>query len=121
MLNGEEVKLGIWVNSRRRAYKSDGLRGDLSPERCEVLGALPGWAWNVFERDFQLGLGALRQFVEREGTIRVPSRHVETFGGEAVRLAAWNSNRHMAYRNGQLSEERIEALEALPGWVWLVR
>lgn len=89
--------------------------GARSLKRC------PGGLGTVFESDFQQGLGALRQFVEREGTIRVPSRHVETFGGEAVRLAAWNSNRHMAYRNGQLSEERIEALEALPGWVWLVR
>ncbi len=118
MLDGEEVKLGIWVNSRRRAYKSDGLsgRGDLPPERCEILEALPGWAWNVFERDFQLGLGALRQFAEREGTIRVSSRHVETFGGGNVRLAAWMSNRRN--NKGQLSEERIEALEAVPGWDW---
>ena len=45
IFEGEEVKLGVWVRSRRRAYLAEAL----SAERIDVLEALPGWEWDPLE------------------------------------------------------------------------
>jgi hypothetical protein len=67
---------------------------------------------------FQEGLGALGQFVEREGHARVPAIHVELFQGAELKLGPWVSSRRTEFRAGGLSAERIAALEAVPGWDW---
>jgi succinate dehydrogenase/fumarate reductase flavoprotein subunit len=103
-----EMRLGGWINRQRMDYK----KGQLSPERIAALEAL-GVVWDPFELDFQENLAALRVFREREGHVRVPQRHRE---GE-LRLGAWINTQRMAYKRGQLSPERIAALEAL-GMVW---
>jgi hypothetical protein len=90
----------------------------LSPEWAAALEEVPGWVWDPIEADFQEGLGALRQFVEREGHARVPARHVESFQGVEVLLGSWVSNRRSNFKAGRLSAERIAALEEVPGWVW---
>jgi hypothetical protein len=40
-VDGEQIKLGAWVSSRRAEHRKDKLR----PERVAALEALPGWAW----------------------------------------------------------------------------
>ncbi|GAN80410.1 helicase associated domain-containing protein [Acidocella aminolytica] len=56
-------------------------------------------------------------FVEREGHANVPSKHVEPDG---FRLGTWVATRRDEYRRGRLSQDRIAALEAVPGWCWNV-
>jgi hypothetical protein len=115
--DGEQIKLGQWVGARRNEYAT----GKLSQHRIDALEAIPGWEWDVSEADFQGALAALKQFVDREGHARVSNKHVETFDGEKLRLGYWVGTRRRDYAKGKLSQDRIDALEALPGWVWKAR
>jgi hypothetical protein len=90
----------------------------LSAERIVALEAVPGWVWDMLEEVFQENLGALAQFVEREGHARPHRNHVELFQGAEFYLGRWITNRRSEFKAGRLSAERIVALEAIPGWVW---
>jgi hypothetical protein len=43
---------------------------------------------------------------------------VELVDGDNYRLGKWVSHRRSDYQVGRLPQERIDALEAVPGWVW---
>ena len=82
---------------------------------CLLMRALPDWVWDVGEAEWQEGLAALEAYVAEHGDARVP---VSYKTAEGFRLAGWVRNRRTNYKQGQLSAERIGALEALPDWVW---
>ncbi|GAA4561168.1 DEAD/DEAH box helicase [Streptomyces collinus] len=64
------------------------------------------------ERAFLRGLAAARSFLEREGHLDVPQRHIETFDdGDPVRLGQWLSN--VRRRRSALSSQRRAALAEL--------
>ena len=69
---------------------------------------------NIQEQRWQKGLYYARQFIEREGHLRLPDGHEE----DGYKLASWISYQRQAYKSGILAEERRQALEALDGWVW---
>ena len=112
-----EVSLGTWVSGRRDAHK----KGKLNKEHVELLDAVPGWVWDPRRASFDLHLRALRQFADREGHAKVLQKHVERVGDVEVRLGAWVSKRRAEHKNGKLSKERIELLDAVPGWTWDTR
>ncbi len=89
--------------------------GDLSPERIKALEEVPGWAWNPREEDYQNGLERLRAYADREGHARVSPRYTDESG---FKLGTWVKSRRTAYKKGDLSPERIKALEEVPGWSW---
>jgi hypothetical protein len=104
--------LGRWVHKQRQR------RGRLSEEQRQLLEALPGWTWHPREAIWEKGFAHLERFVKREGHSRVPG----AFRGDGgFRLGGWVERQRAAGRRGELSEERIERLEALPGWVWVVK
>ena len=117
VFEGEEINLANWVTNLRSSY----WKAKLAAETVAVLEALPGWVWDVYEADFQRGLGALKQFVEREGHARPLQGHVEVFEGEEINLGSWVSSRRGAHQKGKLTAEKVAVLEALPGWVWSTR
>ena len=69
---------------------------------------------NIQEQRWQKGLYYARQFIEREGHLRLPDGHEE----DGYKLASWISYQRQAYKSGILAEERRQALEALDDWVW---
>ncbi|MFE1963443.1 Helicase associated domain protein [Streptomyces sp. NPDC059479] len=84
------------------------LRGDLEPAPgSPASGRLP-----ARERAFRCGLAAARSFLEREGHLDVPQRHIEAFDeGDHVRLGQWLSN--VRRRRSALSPQRRAALAEL--------
>lgn len=106
----EGVALGKWVMSRRLQWRA----GTLPSHRVDALESVPGWVWNVHEDMFARGVAAVRAYAERENTLRIPGDHVE----DGVVLTHWIGARRAEYRRGQLSPERIDALEAVPYWSW---
>ncbi len=111
---GEEYELSSWIRGRRSKYR----HGKLSADLVAALEALPGWEWEPNEANFQNKLGALRQFANREGHLRIPMGHREPWNGEEVLLRSWCNNLRNVRRAGKISPERIAALEAISGWEW---
>jgi superfamily II DNA or RNA helicase len=105
-----DVSLGNWVASQRNAFRANRL----SEERRKRLEALPGWAWDQLDSEWEEAIGKLLQFVEREGDARVPVEHRE----DGFRLGRWAGTQRTKFKAKQLGEERRRRLEAIPGWVW---
>jgi len=101
----EGHNLGTWVGSRRADYK----KGVLTQERIDALGAL-GFIWDQLEESFQTGLGYLSAYKAEHGDCVVPA----TFKAEdGFALGSWCAHRRTDYKNGKLSQERIDVLKAL--------
>ena len=102
--------LGMWVR-RQRQNKSD---GKLRSDREVRLNDLPGWSWvnsdPSWDRNFQL----LENYVELFGHARVP----DNYKINELALGKWVGKQRQKFKNGDLSKERIEELESLPGWTW---
>lgn len=101
--------LGIWVHARR----NDRRAGKLSDERVAQLDAL-GFVWKPLQHTFDRGLAELGDYVRSRGDTRVPSGYVTPTGFE---LGVWCQVRRTMRKSGQLSDERVAALDAL-GFIW---
>lgn len=64
---------------------------------------------------FDHGVSRLRQFAELNGHALVPASYCDSDG---FCLGTWVASRRREYRNGTLSQPRVDALESTPGWVW---
>ena len=67
---------------------------------------------------FALYINSLNQFYLREGHCIVPAIHIEIFENSEVALGAWVGYARQRYRKNQLSEDRAQKLEEIPGWQW---
>lgn len=110
LYNGS-TQLGNWVTTQRARYRENRI----IPSRIRRMEMLEGWEW-------QPGLGVKERFltelaahVKEAGSVNVPSGYV-TAGGFALG-AALNRMRRL-YHRGDLSERRVQALEAFEGWTW---
>ncbi len=61
---------------------------------------------------------ALRKYVERTGTSRVPRNHVEVTEYGNVKLGVWVSYVRHRQRKGHLSPEQVSELSTFPNWQW---
>lgn len=66
----------------------------------------------INEAKWQEQYKRLLRFVKREGNCRVPARYVE----DDVRLGRWVSKQREL--RDQLSKDRYQLLEKIPGWFW---
>ena len=105
-----DFDLGSWVGRQRHRR----TRARMSAGRVAVLEALPGWTWDPFEDKWTEGLRYLRRYAEREGSARVPGRHVE----DGFHLGVWVTRQRSARGRATLTRERRAELEALPAWTW---
>ena len=48
----------------------------------------------------------------------VPNDYVDKDG---FKLGLWVANRRKDYKVGRITPERVEALEAIPGWTWSLK
>lgn len=104
------VNLSGWVHNRRKNFR-DRI---LAAERVAELESLPGWTWDPLEDQRNVGMVALRKYVEDHGTALVP--HDSVIGG--VGLGEWVMKQRKDFRSGSLAKTRAAELEALPGWSW---
>jgi superfamily II DNA or RNA helicase len=100
-------RLGRWVHHRREE------KDTMEPDRRQRLEALLGWSWDIHSDQWEEGFFYLREFAEREGHCRVPSRHKTRDG---YRLGIWVSTQRKA--EDTVDPDRRQRLEALPGWSW---
>ncbi|KAJ1446321.1 helicase associated domain-containing protein [Pelagophyceae sp. CCMP2097] len=106
------TRLGWWVDLLRRARAA----GDfLSAERIEQLDAA-GFVWDIAAHSWDAKFEALRAFHATHGDCAMPFRFVAADG---TKLGRWVWQQRQARKDGLLSPERIDRLEAL-GIVWAV-
>ena len=108
-----ENRLGVWV-AKQRSHRN---RGNLSEERQRRLEELPGWTWNPRDDLWEEGFARLQEYVAKSGTALVPKDGAVN----GFQVGAWVTTQRSAYKKGDLPAERIQRLEALPGWTWNTR
>ena len=74
--------------------------------------------WDRLGRGWPRGFQRLRAFADREGHAKVPREYKDETG---FKLGTCVGSRRTEYNKGDLSPEQIEALEEVPGWVWVAR
>lgn len=102
--------LGEWCCYQREDYKS----GRMLPSRVKRLNEL-GFIWNLRDVKWNKCYLELVDFKGREGHANVPQRCASD-----KKLGAWCNTQRKSYKNGRLSQERIEKLERI-GFLWKVR
>ncbi len=78
---------------------------------------LPGWRWTLTEDRWPDGLAALRTYVHRHGTARIPHDTVV----DGFPLGHWVATRRAQRKRNALTPAQVRTLAALPGWVWEIR
>jgi superfamily II DNA or RNA helicase len=99
--------LGSWVRNQRTRKQF------ITKDRKQLLEALPGWAWNVLEYQWEMGFQQLQKYVSEYGNTTV-SRSYKTEDGN--RPGLWISTQRRD-RN-RLSDSQRTRLESLAGWSW---
>jgi hypothetical protein len=87
----------------------------MEPDGRQRLESLPRWSWEALSDQWEKGFSYLKEFAEREGHCRVPSRHKTE---DNYRLGHWLGNQRKA--GDTMEPARRQRLEALRGWVWNV-
>jgi superfamily II DNA or RNA helicase len=106
----KSTKIGDWISNQRRAKKND----KMSIERIEKLESIPGWLWEQnLDEEWQTNCDLLEQFVEEFK--KLPLKKTEY---KEVKIGSWMSNNRHRKKIGKMTTERIEKLDAIPGWVW---
>ena len=98
--------LGLWISNTRQAYKN----GDLSPDQIKKLEAI-GMVWDAslkkpWEEWYKLAV----EYRNEHGNLLVP-RNYKTKLGE--KLGQWIGTTRKAYKNGDLSPDKIKKLESI--------
>jgi hypothetical protein len=112
------LRLGGWVCTQRERYQEK----KLSPERIARLSAISSWRWvapvQVVPRDhakWNSQYEDLEAFVAENPDVPVPHGFI-TEGG--FKLGQWVKNQRATHSQGKMPSERVERLEAIPGWRW---
>jgi hypothetical protein len=107
-------RLGQWVSIQ----EARGRAGQLDSAQVSRLKALPGWTWGGrHAAQWEDGLARLKSFAAKQGHARVPQGYVDA----DFNLGRWVNKQRIAFREGRLSPDRVQRLQAVPGWVWTVR
>ena len=110
----DEYKLGFWVSTQRGNKKNN----KLTPDQIKRLEALSGWSWNPIADAWEKGFSCLIKFVEQEGHARVPTEFKTEDG---FNLGGWVREQRKNRNNNKLTQDRINKLEELKGWVWVAK
>jgi hypothetical protein len=119
-------ELGNWVARQRRRYKGANNRASITDSEKQRLEALPGWSWDASQnrstdsRDkaWEASFTALKKFVDREKTLKIPPKHQEN----GIFIARWVAKQRQLYKGsakaGLIRPEEIKRLESINGWKW---
>lgn len=105
-----DFDLGHWVSRQREDHRA----GSLTAAQEAAVQALPGWRWAPPAELWRSGYETLLTYLRDHGTAAVPQRI--RIGD--VALGSWVAQCRRSFKAGTLSNLKIRALEALPGWQW---
>ena len=100
--------LRSWLFTVRNNYENK----TLDKERITLLENLPQWVWSPRLDSWWTNYNKLKAFAEENGNCNVPT---------SSSLRAWIHQQIGRYRREKLENERIDLLEALSGWKWVIK
>jgi hypothetical protein len=101
--------LGKWATNQRDLW----LAGRLLPNRLKILLYDRSWPWSPREYAWLTNHDLLQEFISMRG--RAPYQS-ESYKG--VRLGVWVRTQRRAHKEGRMSAQRTNILDATPGWLW---
>ena len=110
-LTEDGFKLGAWIANRRTAKS----KNKLSSAQIDILESLPGWSWDVLTDQWDENFEQLQIYFQHHGHVKVPANLITKDG---VKLGKWVSRQRQFKMENLLSQERIQRLDAMPGWFW---
>lgn len=114
------TSIGQWCGLQRSAYRA----GSMSPERIQMLGALPDWTWNMAERRRLQHWAQVRSLAAAAGRLdlhdvdAMDRKIVGAVSKDARTVGEWCARQRIAARQGLLDEAWRTQLEHIPGWTW---
>jgi len=114
----KNLKLGRWVMNQRTFYRMNeiGIQTTLTKDRIEQLEQL-NFIWNVHEMHWWAMFKRLQNYQKLHGHVIV-----ETSDFVNENLRQWLNEQRYFYRceiqRYRINQERIEALESIPGFRW---
>ncbi len=106
------VKLGVWLNNLRNAYKGKSGGYRLTQEQIDALTSI-GMTWTCkFERAWETGFSEAEKYFTKYGDLNVPATYATKDG---YMLGRW-LDRQREHKD-KLSQDRIDRLNVL-GMVW---
>eukprot|EP00580_Thalassiosira_gravida_P020574 CAMPEP_0201680288 /NCGR_PEP_ID=MMETSP0494-20130426/50468_1 /ASSEMBLY_ACC=CAM_ASM_000839 /TAXON_ID=420259 /ORGANISM="Thalassiosira gravida, Strain GMp14c1" /LENGTH=365 /DNA_ID=CAMNT_0048164001 /DNA_START=59 /DNA_END=1156 /DNA_ORIENTATION=- len=106
----EHPKLGGWVHSQRKQYKKDSIANN----RVQLLNDV-GFVWSFEDQNkitWELNYNELKEYRSANDHCNVPAASLEH-----PTLANWVKYQRAKYRNGCLSDDRVELLNDV-GFEW---
>lgn len=111
-VTGDGVKLGMWLNNLRNAYRGKNTNYRLTPTQIDELNAI-GMVWKTkFDVAWERGYRYAAEYAATNGNLNVPATY-ETKDG--YRLGRWISGQRV--NAARLTADRRERLNIL-GMVW---
>lgn len=115
LLSIKDEKLRNWIQGQKQAYKGKGSYTKLSEEQIKKLEAI-GMVGDVNEKRFSDMYELAQRYYEEHGDLLLPDKYEI----DGKKVSSWIKDKRKAYKNGTLSAEQIEQLEAI-GMIWDVR
>ena len=101
-------KLRDWLTNNRAKFDK------LSPDRQQRLRSLPGWDDYSHGAKWEIGYGHALDYVKVHGDAAIARSCVI----DGYPIGSWAMTQRGARRKGNLSQDRIDRLDALKGWDW---
>ena len=117
-VNGYDIdengyNLGAWISTQRFSYK----KGTLSEDRIEKLKEIGMIFEDVYKDTWNKMYELAKKYYEHYGNLKIPQMFKTVNGYEVYEngysLGIWISSQRVKYKNGTLSEDRIEKLEEI--------
>jgi len=113
-MNENERVLGIWCYNQRRKYRGE----KLNEYEIYKLNELTHWYWEVDHTElFNKKYEKVVQFVREND--RLPS--LNTLNKAETVMGYWCNDQRRKNKMGKLNEYKINKLNELPHWYWMVR
>lgn len=98
-------RLGAWLSSQRVKRK----KGLLTDEQVRLLDSY-NMCWDVNEKKWLDGYAEAKQYFLEHGNLNIPNNYITETG---FRLHEWIGTNKMAYKKGNLSNEKVSMLEEI--------
>ena len=108
-ISPDGFKLGSWVKTQRKSKEN------LTNDKIEKLEKLKDWSWNYSTDQWQKRFDYLLEYSNINNSAIIPTDYITN---ENIALGSWVNTQRQLKKKNKLSEEKIQLLMSVKGWVW---